>query len=380
MSNLSSWQQLKDSTENEIVAWARQQPFAQEMADCMQDPLWHAEGDVWTHTEMVCAELLRLPMWTTLSKEEQVILLLTAIFHDAGKPATTCVEEATGRIRSPKHAQFGMRIARRTLFEMGCEFRVREAICNLVLFHGRPPFLSKNERPAWELIKLSGYVDHRLLYWFALADTRGRVCNEHSTSHPEEVLEMWKLVAEENDCLGKPFRFANDHARFLFYRGSLDNLNYAPHEAYRCTMTVMCGLPGSGKDSWVEQENAETQDELPVVSLDHWRKKLNVSPDENQGVVVQAGREQCREFLRSETDFVFNATNTTRQIRKLWIDLGADYNARIKIVYVEPLLEVLLQQNAQRDDSVPDSVIQRLIDKLDPPTLTECHELQVISP
>src|SRR5882672_603717 len=38
-------------------------------------------------------------------------------------------------------------------------------------------------------------------------------------------------------------------------------------------------------------------------------------------------REQCREHLRKDRDFVFNATDTTRLIRQRWIDLFADYRS-----------------------------------------------------
>ena len=59
------------------------------MAECQQDADWHAEGDVWTHTRMVVAELERLTEWPSLDRDEQLKLLFTALFHDAGKPDTT---------------------------------------------------------------------------------------------------------------------------------------------------------------------------------------------------------------------------------------------------------------------------------------------------
>jgi hypothetical protein len=37
------------------IDWAAfQGPWVEAMAGCMQDPLHHGEGDVWTHTRMVC--------------------------------------------------------------------------------------------------------------------------------------------------------------------------------------------------------------------------------------------------------------------------------------------------------------------------------------
>ena len=367
-----NWDQLTAKTDAEIIAWAEPQTWAREMADCMQDSTWHAEGDVWTHTKMVCDELTKLDQWNDLPRTSQLILLFTAIFHDAGKPATTAIDEQTGRVRSPKHAQVGMRIARRCLMELDCDLTIRESICHLILFHGRPPFIDKNADAGWELIKLSTYINHRLMFLFALADSRGRVCKSDD-GRTEETLELWQLIALENNCFEQSYDFANDHARFLFYRGKLDNLHYCPHEDYRCQMAIMCGLPGAGKDSWL----AENRPELPVVSLDEIRKELKVAPTGNQGVVIQAARERCKVYLRKGQDFAFNATNTTRQIRNLWVNVGAEYNARVCIVYIEPDFGTILDQNSGREARVPEKVIQRLIDKLDPPTLAECHELLV---
>lgn len=366
--SIKTWSDLTQLSATSTIQWAQTQPWAIEMTNCMQDPEWHAEGDVWTHTMMVCDELMKLQAWPRLTKTDQTKLLLTAILHDSAKPQRTVVEEGSGRIRSPKHAQYGARIARQLLMRLGCEPETREEICRLILFHGRPPHLEKQRSPQRELIKLSWHVQHQLLYLFAIADTRGRVCEQ---GYSEETLELWKLIALENDCLTQPYPFPNDHARFLFYRGLLDNLQYEPHEDYRCKMTIMVGLPGSGKDTWL----AENRNELPIVSLDEIRQRMKILPTANQGQVIQAAREQCREHLRNRRDFALNATNTTRQVRKLWIDVGAEYNARIELVYVEPSFESLFEQNQSRRAQVPRAVIERLIDKMDPPTLTESHDL-----
>ena len=123
-----------------------------------------------------------------------------------------------------------------------------------------------------------------------------------------------------------------------------------PHEDYRCTVTMMSGLPGSGKDTWL----AANRPDLPVVSLDDLRGELDVEATDDQGEVIQVARERCRELLRSGRSFAFNATNLLRQTRRRWIDLFADYDARIEIVYVEPPLPVILDQNARRDRPVPE--------------------------
>lgn len=339
------------------------------MLACAQDAQWHAEGDVWTHTRLVCAELERLTEWTTLTRPAQLKLLFAALFHDAGKPSTSAPDPETGRIRSPKHGLAGADIARRVLRELECDLQTREQIVALVRYHGRPPYILEKENPEHEVISLSWLVDTRLLYWLALADTRGRCTQE--MARPEENLHLWKMVAEERGCFGVPYPFANSQARFLFYRGKLSNLHYVPREDYRCTVTLLSGLPGVGKDTWLAQNRAG----LPVVALDAIRDVLEIDATDNQGSVIQMAREQCRVHLRAGQRFVFNATNITRQMRQRWIELFADYDARIEIVYLEPPLTTILAQNRHRANPVPERVILRLAEKLEPPTLAECHDL-----
>lgn len=369
---MNSWDEMRQASTDQILAWAENQPWAKAMADCRQDAEWHAEGDVWTHTRMVLAEVARLPEWPSLDRDTQLKLLFAALFHDAGKPDTTAIDPATGRTRSQKHALAGMEICRSVLRELGCGLGVREEIAAFVRYHGRPPYLLEKPDPPREVISLSWLVNNRLLYLFALADTRGRRTRE--MNRPEENIHLWRMVAEENGCFDQPFPFANDRARFLFYRDALSSLHYTPREDYRCTVTLMAGLPGSGKDTWL----ARHRPSLPVVSLDELRTSLDVDATENQGEVIQAARESCREHLRAGRGFAFNATNTVRQTRKRWIDLFADYGARIEVIYIESPLPLIFQQNERRSKPVPKQVIQHLIEKLEPPTWAEAHSVSLI--
>jgi predicted kinase len=368
-----TWDELSAASLDEILVWANGQPWARAMADCQQDAGWHSEGDVWTHTKLVCAQLPQLNEWRSLTPQEQTVLTFTALFHDSAKPLTSHLDPESGRITSPKHAVKGEHLSRSVLREVGCPLPIREQITRMVRFHGRPAFLLERAEPAHEVVSLSWLVTNRLLYFFALADTRGR--NTSVTGRPEENLHLWKLVAEENGCFDQPYPFANDQARFLFYRQRAPNLHYVPHEEYRCTVTMMSGLPGSGKDTWLRTNRPD----MPVVSLDDIRTELQIDATENQGTVAQLARERCRELLRARTSFAFNATNLLRQTRQRWVDLFADYGARIEMVYVEPQLPVVLARNRRREKPVPENAILQLAGKCEPPTLTEAHGL-VIEP
>lgn len=367
-----TWRDIQQASNTQILDWAGAQSWARDMAACPQDSQWHAEGDVWTHTRMVCWELERLTDWSSLDRATQIKLLFAALLHDSGKPATTAPDPETARTRSPKHALVGAELARRVLRALNCDLATREAIAALVRFHGRPPYLLEKSIPEHEVISLSWLVSNRLLYLLALADTRGRQAKE--MTRPEENLHLWKMLAEERECFDRPYGFANDHARFLFYRDQLSSLHYVPHEDFRCTVTLMSGLPGAGKDTWL----VKNRPGLPVVALDAIRDALDVEATDNQGEVIQTAREKCREHLRAGRDFAFNATNITRPMRQRWIDLFADYSARIEVVYIEPAVVTILEQNKRRSSPVPEKVILRLLEKLEVPTITEGHALAMV--
>lgn len=367
------WNELSQASNAELINWAEEQSWCRAMAACIQDARWHAEGDVWTHTKRVLHELSYLTEWPNLTEQEQTLLRFTAIFHDSAKPFTTEVDSITGRITSHHHAAKGEILTRNVLRNLDCDLLTREAICKLVRYHGRPVFLLSREEPTHEVVRLSWLVSNKLLYQFALADSRGR--DTDALDRPEENLHYWKEVAEEQGCYEARYPFATDHARFTFFRQAAPNLHYVPYENFACKVTVLSGLPGSGKDRWIhEYGNAQ-----PVVALDSIREEMDVAPTDNQGEVAQIARERCREFLRKGTSFIFNATNIMRSTRGRWLDLFADYNASIDLVYIEPPLPTILRQNRDRSAAIPEAVIRRLAEKCEPPTWLECHRLHMVS-
>mgnify|MGYP002626464696 CR=1 FL=1 len=80
-------------------------PEIRALADCPQDPQWHAEGNVGIHTRMVCEQLVELERWRALTEVERQIVFCAALFPDVAKPdALPTIESLTdisGRERPP---------------------------------------------------------------------------------------------------------------------------------------------------------------------------------------------------------------------------------------------------------------------------------------
>jgi predicted kinase len=341
---------------------------------CQQDPIYHAEGDVFIHTKMVCEALISSPKWRELPVTERSMLFAAALLHDAAKPTFTKIEE-NGRISSKGHARQGARMARQILseFEPPVQFEIRETVAAIVQFGSLPIWLLDKPNPQQSVIKASQVVRCDFLALLAEADVRGRQCADQQELL--DKIELFREFCQENNCLDSPRQFPSAHSRFIYFRKENANPDYAAFDDTRCEVVLMSGLPGSGKDYWIRKNLPD----LPVISLDALRKEMNVPPDETPGNVVTAAKQRAREYMNEGRFFVWNATNTTKQMRQQLINFFAGYQARIRIVYLEVPLEEILRRNRSRATPVPEAVIRKLAARLDIPDITEAHQVDRIA-
>jgi predicted kinase len=351
-----------------LVRW----PWLRDLEACPQDPEWHQEGNVLTHTRMVVEAVDKDDVgdkWAWGSPPGKITLIDAAVLHDVGKPATTRTDP-DGRITSKRHSLVGSIISRQRLYEAAYSFRERELIAGLVRWH-QVPFHAVGSPTGAFMARLAAETcPHYLLSTLAWADAKGRVCDK--TQESLDAIDLYKLYGEEVGVDPGPYPFPSDATRVKYYqdRGAFPPDLWLP-EPKGSRVTVMAGLPGSGKSRWLK-DNALG---LPVVSLDALREEMDMEPTGNQGAVVQAAKEQSREFLRVKQDFAWDATNLSRDIRDQVISLFLAYDARVRIVYVEVPLETLKAQNANREHVVPWSVIQRMMTRWELPSRTEAHEV-----
>jgi tRNA nucleotidyltransferase (CCA-adding enzyme) len=118
---------LHDS--GELVEW----PELHALVGVPQDPEWHPEGDVWVHTLLVCDAAAAIATRDSLASPERVALLLAALCHDLGKPATTQFE--TGRWRASGHPEAGIEPTERLLARMQAPPELLEPLRPLVREH-----------------------------------------------------------------------------------------------------------------------------------------------------------------------------------------------------------------------------------------------------
>jgi tRNA nucleotidyltransferase (CCA-adding enzyme) len=143
-----------------------------------QDPEWHPEGDVWTHTLQVVDEAAALLDGLEADRPRQLAVMLGALCHDLGKPSTTRFED--GRIRSRGHEEAGLPPSEALLDRWNVHTRegydVRGQVLALVAQHLKPGQLyDERERVSDGAIRrLARKCEPDLLYRVAKADCLGR--------------------------------------------------------------------------------------------------------------------------------------------------------------------------------------------------------------
>jgi tRNA nucleotidyltransferase (CCA-adding enzyme) len=150
-------------------------PEVHALVGCPQEPEWHPEGDVWTHTLMVVDQARA--MNTDLDRPRLITTMLGALAHDLGKPSTTAVID--GRIRSLDHEQAGVAPATSLLDRLNVHsvdgFPVRDQVLGIVAHHLKPGmFFKAGNVSDGAFRRLAGKVDLELLTRVARADCRGR--------------------------------------------------------------------------------------------------------------------------------------------------------------------------------------------------------------
>lgn len=151
-------------------------PEIQSLIDVPQDPEWHPEGDVFVHTQLVIDRARELI--DDLSYPRQVTVMLAALAHDFGKPATTRFLE--GRWRSRGHEEAGVPPTESFLDRINVHtidgYNVRGQVIALVREHLKPGefFKKRDEVGEGAFRRLARRCEPDLLYRVAKADSLGR--------------------------------------------------------------------------------------------------------------------------------------------------------------------------------------------------------------
>ena len=364
----------------DLRIWDKQYPVLRELEQVPQNPTYHGEGSVRTHTALVADALQQLPEYQELDPYRQEILLTAALLHDVGKIPTTRWED--GNWTSPHHSASGAAMVRQMLWQdRGLSGTVRdrsfrEAVCTLVRYHGLPLHAALEDSGKTRLLAVASLGELipefsiRMLCMLAEADVLGRICADR-----EELLErigLCRLLAQELGCYALPYRFPTDHTRFSYLNNRYELPDYPLYDDTWGPVILMSGLPGTGKDTFIQNHYPDH----PMISLDEIRQELGVSPEDSQMRVVDTANERAKVYLRRKEPFIWNATNLSPRIRQRIIGMMTDYKASVRIEFLETGWEEGLRRNEGRRNPVPQQAICRMLQELTPPGPWEAREVR----
>lgn len=357
-------------------------PQLSELSTTPQDPIFHAEGDVWTHTIMVVNCLVNGEDYAGSSLRDRFTLFYAALLHDIAKPATTVIDPVTGKIGQPGHSRRGAIDARLMLWRAGVAFDQRETICRIIAVHQVPFFALKNDKADaaqgvdFTINKLSWELPIWMLCAIAKADIEGRHFDRKLQQMVLDDIAVFRLMAEEKGCLSTPAQFPDEYTRMRYFRGALIQPEFPFfREKTGSSVIVMSGMPASGKDTWVRANTGN----LPVISFDDARDELGLTHGKNEGKVAHHAIDKAKALLRRSEPFVWNSTHLSSQMRKKTLDLLYSYDADVKMTYLEQPEQIILQRNSKRDTSLTNKDLVQMLFKWEVPTPVEAGSIEYLT-
>ena len=335
-----------------------------------QDKVYHAEGDVWTHTKMCCDSLINLPEYNKANNESKFVMFYAALLHDIAKPICT-KQEDNGSISSKGHSKKGAIDVRIDLWKKNIPFHLRERICNIINVHQVPFFAFKTQKtPEFLSHLLAEQTILNELITVAKADMLGRT-SIHRQSALDDIA-LFEIIAQEQNCLFQKKQFPNLNTKIKYFNSNgIISSDYEFFKENGSHVYVMSGIPASGKNHWISQNMPN----LPMLSFDSAKEELGLKHGENDGKAAHLVIDRAKDFLRNKKNFIFNATHLSKQMRDKTLSLLYNYDAFVSMIYKEVSYEEILKRNNQRNTTLSNKKIEEMLLKWEVPTSDEAHEV-----
>lgn len=133
-------------------------------------------------------------------------------------------------------------------------------------------------------------------------------------------------------------------------------------------VVLTIGLPGSGKTTWYKRHGVTplSSDMLRTILFD------DITDQRYSGLVFSTLRSLLRARLIAKMPWNYvDATNLSAHERRQWVKMALSFGYEVQAVFFDVPLEVCMERNSRRERRVPDDVMQKMAERLRPPSFQE---------
>lgn len=362
-------------------------PEFAKLGECQQNPKWHSEGTALQHTKLAYDKLMSEVFKDTDeifhefdSCEDLMILCAAVVLHDIGKGATTTLGK-DGKWHAYGHEIEGEKIARVLLWDE--DITIREMICSIIRYHMEPLRIFESKNWVSKMIEIGARIPWKFVYYVKMADLLGSIQENGGTVKEDLMkLDLIKTAAKTLNIWHKQYP-PHDYQNIVKY---LSTREYFPwktnHNETSPIAVVMIGLPGAGKNTWIDNHIEEYPNAVQI-SRDDIRvelgfcepgeKYLGDANEETQ--VTELYNKKLENAINEKRNIILNNVHLKKKYRETTISILRKAGYFIEYVYVEaPTLE---ENYKRRDNQIIPNRIKAMALSFEWPDTCEYDKLTI---
>ena len=288
---------------------------------------YHLEGDIWTHTAMVCLMAKDSP---------SLAVKLSALLHDLGKPSMRRENTEKGRTYFTQHEPVSAFMALDIMDVWNIDEATQKEVFKAIALHTEP---------------------------FKLNDEQlAKICLRDP---------MLRYNLTELSYFDKNGRFHNTEA--VNDRKFIHGLSFVMPKEKEKKVTVLCGLPCSGKSTYRDQQDAfvVSRDDIIMELGEHdtYTENYNTVDMGKVGTMLQ---NRFKESLEHSNVIVDMTHMSKKSRRKTLAHYGDDFNKECKLFLTTDIETVIRNIDRSAEGKhIPKQVFRNMMSSFYMPTYSE---------